>query len=425
MAVRLIPIAAIIALFIIILYIKYPVSRITRHVDNGIPQQLSGKKVDPFRLAILDKSTSQCYALATIIDDRTGKRRRICVPGSFLVGAVQKEQDIFRTWDENLSAEETVLNNQTHIFHFKSQAALNNVRVSYTEKQVETARNLLSQRKLNNLSPSIKGATGLIKSLMAEMHTQDEQLAMGQELMEKGFIIRQMDRSGALSIYDPNLESGVYIDYDVYDKIHRHNKQKAFALIQSILGYAELRRRYIVNECNLENDQIILTVHPRDKAIIDTFSIYNHKVHGKYLLWTMLMAAANNAERFIEKQHWILQWKNSGDLVNLSMTVKNPAAFYTEDITNLRYQSWKRAYFHGKPGYEFIATTINSFGTIYFDKTGTKILLEYYNPDNLKRHFVIPGTNMTFIPATKLNLRGYWIPSKNNRYGSRSQPITL
>jgi hypothetical protein len=79
-----------------------------------------------FRVAIRDGSTSPHFILLTVVDDRTGKATTGCTLAPFLVGAIERERDGWNDW-RGEEAKRIALTNESHVFHFTKQSALDNL----------------------------------------------------------------------------------------------------------------------------------------------------------------------------------------------------------------------------------------------------------------------------------------------------------
>lgn len=100
-----------------------------------------------FEMAIRDESSSPFIILLTVVDDRTGEARTGCTNANFLLGAIYLEKwgSFDRTTTpETLARHEEVekiaIENRSHIFHFSSQAALDNIPFRYASACAEVAR---------------------------------------------------------------------------------------------------------------------------------------------------------------------------------------------------------------------------------------------------------------------------------------------
>jgi hypothetical protein len=82
-----------------------------------------GQPQDKFEAAIRNESSSPSVILLTVVDDRTGQARTGCAMAPFLLGALQRETGA--TTQKEL--EGIALANHAHLFHFKKQAALDNI----------------------------------------------------------------------------------------------------------------------------------------------------------------------------------------------------------------------------------------------------------------------------------------------------------
>jgi TonB family protein len=140
-----------------------------------------------FETAIGNRSTSPYVVLITVIDDRTGKSQTGCTLAPFVVGALYREK-----WGaaENQTAAETnaryeearkiALENTSHIFHFSSEAALNNVVLEYPEacraiEQGKTAR-IADRSGQLLIGPFVEGPAVNLRSCPPPTYPSDEKI---------------------------------------------------------------------------------------------------------------------------------------------------------------------------------------------------------------------------------------------------------
>jgi hypothetical protein len=94
-----------------------------------------------FETAIRDSSNSPYVVLITVVDDRTGQAETGCTLATFLRGAIYVEKwgspvnrPAAETRPRLEEAQQIALANTSHVFHFSSQAALDNILpLSYQE----------------------------------------------------------------------------------------------------------------------------------------------------------------------------------------------------------------------------------------------------------------------------------------------------
>jgi len=105
-----------------------------------------------FTKAIMTQSTSPYVVLITIVDDRTGQSRSGCTSAPFLLGAIHREMNLPYDLPSIKSAEQIALGNTAHVFHFSKQDALDNVAFSYSDRDLDRARDILRSVGVGSLT---------------------------------------------------------------------------------------------------------------------------------------------------------------------------------------------------------------------------------------------------------------------------------
>lgn len=142
-----------------------------------------------FETAIRNRSTSPYVVLITVIDDRTGESQTGCTLAPFVVGATYIEKwgpmegrpaaEITARHEE---IEKSVLENTSHIFHFSSQAALDNVPFTHDVRFEEACRAIekgktarIADRSGQLLiGPFVEGPTVNLRSCPPPTYPSDE-----------------------------------------------------------------------------------------------------------------------------------------------------------------------------------------------------------------------------------------------------------
>ena len=118
-----------------------------------------------YERAISDNSTSPYFVLVTIKDDISRNVFTGCVTANFLKGAIFREiggdwgptEDIEKRQAVLAAmriADEIALKSTNHEFHFSKQAAIDNVRLQYTEDELIQARQAVKSLGLKAMAPN-------------------------------------------------------------------------------------------------------------------------------------------------------------------------------------------------------------------------------------------------------------------------------
>jgi hypothetical protein len=93
-----------------------------------------------FETAIGNHSMSPSYVLISVVDDNTGQSRTFCTTANFLMGAIHREYGIGFGGGDIAKADAIAIASKDHVFHFRRQEALDNVRMSYSEAELAAVR---------------------------------------------------------------------------------------------------------------------------------------------------------------------------------------------------------------------------------------------------------------------------------------------
>lgn len=97
-----------------------------------------------YEAAIHNSSTSPSYVLVTVVDARTELARSTCTTANLLMGAIHFEYGLGYDSAGYVKSDAIALSNQTHVFRFTKQDALNNVPFTYSDGDIAAARAFLA-----------------------------------------------------------------------------------------------------------------------------------------------------------------------------------------------------------------------------------------------------------------------------------------
>ena len=149
-----------------------------------------------YEAAIHNNSTSPSYVLVFINNSETGQVRPVCTTANFLLGAIHREQGLGYGASDSSKAAEIALNSQDHAFRFHQQAALDNIRVRYSEDELSAARVLLAHFSTDELKRKFSSIYAEFR-LPTHGYARD---AIACALIERGFSPKSSDRSGQVYI---------------------------------------------------------------------------------------------------------------------------------------------------------------------------------------------------------------------------------
>jgi hypothetical protein len=143
-----------------------------------------------YRIALAEVSTSPLYVLVTVHDVKTGQDREVCIPGTFLLGAIHMERHL--RYDARGSAEalNIALSQANRTFSFSRPDALRNVRPRYMPALLAEVRKKYAEASVGEL-------------LGAQNYDGGMRDAIAHVLLERGTLVGIADMGGNLFIYEP------------------------------------------------------------------------------------------------------------------------------------------------------------------------------------------------------------------------------
>jgi hypothetical protein len=151
---------------------------------------------ESYEAAIRNHSTSPSYVLVSVSTSENGPATPICTTANFLLGAIHTEHELGYTKADSKRAVAIAIENLTHVFRFRKQAAVNNIiPVRYSENALTTARSQLSGFSSDELKAQfslLRGSHFLVNA--------DTREAIACVLIERGLSPKSDDRSGRVYI---------------------------------------------------------------------------------------------------------------------------------------------------------------------------------------------------------------------------------
>lgn len=141
-------------------------------------------------------STSPSYVLVAIGDGDTAPTKPVCTTANFLRGAIHHEYGLGNSREDLLKADRIALDHRDHVFRFHDKAALDNIRVQYTEADLAAARGLLAPLSDDELTAKFSSLYGKDR-LPTKGYAND---AIACALIERGFSPKMADLGGVVYI---------------------------------------------------------------------------------------------------------------------------------------------------------------------------------------------------------------------------------
>ena len=149
-----------------------------------------------YEAAIAEMSTSPAYVLIEVGGSGGAAPRPVRTTANFLLGAIHLEHGLGYAPAESEKAQRIAREQVDHVFRFQRQAALDNVRVQYTEGALAAARALLPP--LSDDEVKARFSSLYAKDRLPTEGYATEALACA--LIERGFSPRRADRSGQVYV---------------------------------------------------------------------------------------------------------------------------------------------------------------------------------------------------------------------------------
>lgn len=145
-----------------------------------------------YEAAIATLSSSPAYVLVEVGDGDSAPPRPVCTTANFLLGAIHQEYGLGSTPAEASKALQIAREHADHVFRFQRQAALDNIRVQYTEADLAAARALLAPLPDGDVKARFSSLYGKDR-LPTKGYATD---ALACALIERGFSPKKADLSG-------------------------------------------------------------------------------------------------------------------------------------------------------------------------------------------------------------------------------------
>ncbi|WP_211471552.1 hypothetical protein [Collimonas humicola] len=156
-----------------------------------------------YEAAIHNSSTSPSYVLITVVEARTESARSICTTANLLIGAINMEYGLGHDRAGYSKSDEIALSNQTHVFRFTKQDALNNVPFTYSDDDIAAARTFLAPFSVAELRDKFSSLYSS-QRLALNGFSRD---AIACVLIERGLSPKMADISGQVFVERLSLPS--------------------------------------------------------------------------------------------------------------------------------------------------------------------------------------------------------------------------
>jgi hypothetical protein len=153
-----------------------------------------------FRRALDNHSSAPSYVLITLISADGTRRREVCLPAPFLLGAIAREGHLEADAARKLALATTGL-----AFRFRDPAAIANVEPEYTEAVLAEIRASLQGKSRAELLAGFRDGNGPLDALY-NRHSAAEyaarRAAVAHVLLERGLLPGHGDPRGHLTVQE-------------------------------------------------------------------------------------------------------------------------------------------------------------------------------------------------------------------------------
>lgn len=151
-----------------------------------------------YEAAVRNASTSPSYVMVTVVDANTGLERTTCTTANLLAGALHQQYGLAYDAEGVRQATALALSNAAHRFTFSVEAALRNIRASFSPEELAEVRARfapLSERELRDGFGT--KPWGRLHDALPDRRYRD---AVACVLIERGLSPYMADRTGAVTI---------------------------------------------------------------------------------------------------------------------------------------------------------------------------------------------------------------------------------
>ncbi|MFJ2988349.1 hypothetical protein ACIPF8_10810 [Collimonas sp. NPDC087041] len=149
-----------------------------------------------YEAAIHNSSTSPSYVLITVVDARTESAQSTCTTANLLIGAIHKEYGLGYDTEGFSKSDVIALSNQTHVFRFTKQDALNNIPFTYSNGDLAAARAFLAPFSVAELKDKFSSLYSSQRLALNDFSRD----AIACALIERGLSPKMADMSGQVFV---------------------------------------------------------------------------------------------------------------------------------------------------------------------------------------------------------------------------------
>jgi hypothetical protein len=300
--------------------------------------------------------------MVDIVNDATGEKKRVCIEGVQLFGAVRTESRLGRGEADSDKTMRLILNNSSHTYHFHNPEAWRQVQPRYSPELLATVEEQfrgLSAAELAERFDYTKTG-GMIRP---DGKRSPEELfaycaAMAHVLTERGLLVGRGDFGNSLYVITPRMLAEDDKRIRGYAEQRRRDEAVGRAFAARLPGYGALTRHFRVHRPELQEQWSGFGFSAALKAapprLVNSFSWVN-PVNKKTLKarydWNQFLPTAAHVERLARRHPWLKAWKNVGpnrtieaQMYGRTLNTEIEDGFRTNIVS-----AWSDAGLRGKP----------------------------------------------------------------------------
>jgi len=347
----------------------------------------SEKPIDFFARAVHTWSSAPLDVLVTIVDDRSGASKKVCLPSDLLVDAELAELRLSRSWSDRAKAEALLLRRSDRVYHFRNPKALADVSALYSEAQLSQIRTALTpytdQQLLVAFHSPLHG--NAITATVEPGNGSDRMMAVAHVLMERGFQTYNPDMFFGVGIVTAEDVRRENADDEARRVVEQQEQRKAKTLGSHLRGFEQIQRQFLVDFrygwINGQPESLWTDMTSRRPALIDSVSWCNPvDVHGKPTFgWKDCVDSYRDAGNIVRRVSWISRWKRAYPKASIELTIIGRRPIESIDDGS---DAWKRAKYSGRPTVELMLDRkLNCYARAWIDRRGRSVIEDYCGPE--------------------------------------------
>jgi len=326
--------------------------------------------------------------LVTVVDDRTGKSRKVCTAINFLKGAIEIERHMDGDKPDWERVDHEIIANTARIYHFSNPKALDNIVSRYSDDLLATIRQRCASDTDAELCARLRDDKRRQELIEPGENPDAVTDAIAHVLLERGLFARQADIGGyVIPITRENIQIAQKRRQDFKWKID-DNRVYALSLSKRLPGFTKLSHIFRVKQAmtgdiNLLPASLCCDLTRNQPALIDAATWFNPLVASRpQYSWHTFLRTYRDAGMAAARQPWIARWKKRyGGSVELQ-SFGNTGIEDVSEMPGIRMK-WQKAGYKQAPIYELGFYQGDHYvGSVYLDGlTHNALIYNCFDPE--------------------------------------------